>query len=244
MQVKDIMTKNVISVQTDDEVLRAARLMLQYHISGLPVLDSHGTLVGIVTEGDFLRRDELGTERQRSRWLELIVGPGKLAQEYVHAAGRKIEEIMTPEPYTVGEDDSLEQVVELMERHHIKRLPVMHGDKMVGIISRANLMREMAHRMRLEVAASAGPDWWIRSEIITVLEKQPWALEITVEVKDGVVDLSGVIIDAKQRQAYIVAVENVPGVKMVHDHLVWCEPMSGMAFSSPEDEVKERAAAS
>src|ERR1700722_2422926 len=95
MQVKDIMSRNVIWVGTDDSVLRAVQLMLQNHISGLPVIDMNGELAGIVTEGDFLRRGELGTERHRSRWLELLVGPGKLAEEYVHASGRKIEEVMT-----------------------------------------------------------------------------------------------------------------------------------------------------
>src|SRR5581483_7770496 len=160
MQVKDIMTSNVISVQNDDQVLKAARLMLQNHISGLPVLNAHGSLVGMVTEGDFLRRGELDTERRRPRWLEFLVGPGKLAQEYVHASGRKVEEIMTRTPYTVSGTDSLETVVTLMERHHIKRLPVIQGGRVVGIISRANLMHEMAHRMRLDVEAStAEPDW-------------------------------------------------------------------------------------
>ena len=121
------------------------------------MLDAQGALVGIVTEGDFLRRSELGTEQHRSRWLELLVGPGKLAEEFVHASGRKIEEIMTPRPYTVSETNSLETVVALMERHHVKRLPVMQGDRMVGVISRADLMREMALRMRLEVQASTWP---------------------------------------------------------------------------------------
>lgn len=244
MQVKDIMTKDVISAQVDDEVLKAARLMLQNHISGLPVVDGHGALVGIVTEGDFLRRGELDTERRRPRWLEFIVGPGKLANEYVRASGRKVEEIMTREPFTVSETDSLETVVDLMERHHIKRLPVMQAGKIVGIISRANLMREMAHRMRLDIEASPGPDWAIRGDILQALGKLRWAPDITVDVRYGVVSLSGVITDERERQGIIVAVENVPGVRKIHDHLVWVEPNSGAAFASPEDEAKERPTAS
>ena len=244
MQVKDIMTKNVISVEVGDQVLRAARLMLQNHISGLPVVDAKNTIVGIVTEGDFLRRGELGTERHRDWWLEMIVGSGKLADEYVHAAGRKVEEIMTPTPYTVSETDTLETTVELMEKHHIKRLPVVEGNKLVGIISRANLVREMAHRMRLDAQASSGPDWWIRSEILSRLGKQTWAPDVKIDVRDGVVSLCGFIMDDKLRKAFVVAAENVPGVKMVHDHLVWLEPNSGMTFASAEDEAKERAAQS
>jgi CBS domain-containing protein len=240
MQVKDIMSRNVIWVGTEESVLKAARLMLQNHISGLPVIDMNGKLAGIVTEGDFLRRSEIGTERHRPRWLEFLVGPGKLAEEYAHASGRKIEEIMTADPYTVSETDSLETVVELMERYHIKRLPVLAEGRMVGIVSRANLMHEMARRMRLDTQASSGPDWWIRSEILSALGKQTWAPDIKVDVKCGVVELSGVIMAEKERQGLVVLVENVPGVKKVHDHLVWVEPMSAMAFPSPEDEKAER----
>ena len=244
MQVKDIMNRNVIWVGTDESVLRAAQLMLQNHISGLPVIDMNGELAGIVTEGDFLRRGEIGTEKRRSRWIELLVGPGKLAEEYTRASGRKIEEIMTPLPYTVSETDSLETAVDLMERYHVKRLPALANGRMIGIISRADLMREMALRMRLEVEASPGPDWWIRGEILAGLGKNRWAPDIKVEVKSGIVELSGVITDDRERQGLIVMAENVPGVKKVHDHLVWVEPMSGMAFPSAEDEAKEKAAAS
>jgi len=242
MQVKDVMTTDVISVEPDDTVLKAAQLMLQNRISGLPVVDRVGVLVGIVTEGDFLRRGELGTERQRPKWLEFIVGPGRLAEEYVHASGRKVGEIMTPDPCTVAEDDALEAVVELMERRHIKRLPVMRGERVVGIVSRANLMHALASFVR-DADASAGPDWSIRGQILAALGKLRWApSSINVVVRNGVVELAGVITDERERQALIVAAENVPGVKEVHDHLTWVEPMSGMAFPSAEDEAKERAA--
>ena len=117
--------------------------MLQYRISGLPVVDKEGELVGIVTEGDFLRRGELGTQRRRPKWIELIVGPGRLAEEYARTSGRKINEVMTTEPYTVFEDDPLEKVVDLMERRHVKRLPVTRDGRVVGIVSRANLMHAL-----------------------------------------------------------------------------------------------------
>jgi len=240
MQVKDVMTPNVISVEANESVLKAARLMLQNRISGLPVLDKKGELVGIVTEGDFLRRGELGTQRRRPKWLEFIVGPGRLADEYVHTSGRKVDEIMTPDPCTVTESDALETVVELMEHHHIKRLPVMRGGRMVGIISRANLMHALASLARDE-RASAGPDWSIRGQILAALGKQHWAPNINVVVRNGVVELWGVITDERERQGLIVVAESVPGVKQVHDHLVWVEPMSGMAFPSAEDDAKGRA---
>lgn len=243
MKVKDIMTPNVIWIDAGASVLKAARLMLQNHISGLPVADKDGNLVGIVTEGDFLRRSELGTQRQRPKWLEFIVGPGRLADEYVHASGRKVEEVMTPHPYTVAEDDSLEDIVEVMQRRHIKRLPVERDGRIVGIVSRANLLHALASLAR-EAAPATESDWSIRGKILAALSGQHWAPHVNVVVRGGIVDLSGVITDERERRGLIVIIENVPGVKAVHDHLAWVEPTSGMAFASAEDEAKKGAVAS
>src|SRR6202140_5417803 len=123
MKARDVMTSRVISIETDAPIMRAVRLMLQNRISGLPVVGPEGELVGVVTEGDFIPRGEIGTQRRRSRWLEFLIGPGRLADEYVHARGRKVEEVMTRAPITVTEDTPLDEVVRLMERHRIKRLP-------------------------------------------------------------------------------------------------------------------------
>ena len=143
MQVRDVMTANVISVAAQATILEAARAMLRNRVSGLPVVDAKGQLVGMVTEGDFLRRSEIGTERRRPRWLEFVLGPGRMAEDYVRAAGRKVEDVMTRDPVAVREDDDLETVVELMERRRVKRFPVMRDGKIVGIVSRANLMRAL-----------------------------------------------------------------------------------------------------
>jgi CBS domain-containing protein len=243
MRVKDVMTPKVICIDADEPILKAARLMLQNRISGLPVLDKEGELVGIVTEGDFLRRGELGTQRHRPKWLEFVVGPGKLAQEYVHTSGRKVEEIMTTDPWTIGEDATLEAVVEMMERRHIKRIPVTRRGRMVGIVSRANLMHALASLVRdADITAPAGSDAAIRENILAAFAKQDWAPRVNVIVKNGVAELHGIITDDRERQGLIVAAENVPGVKRVWDHLVWVEPISGMAFPSAEDEANERAA--
>jgi CBS domain-containing protein len=235
MQVRDVMTRNVISVLADETILKAVQLMLQNRISGLPVVDSLGNLVGIVTEGDFLRRREIGTQRQRPKWLEFLIGPGRLAVEYVHASGRRVDEVMTPDPDTVTEDDSLEAVVELMERRRIKRLPVLRDGRLVGIVSRANLMHALAVLAHY-IPAPAGGDPEIRERILTTLAEQHWAPGINVIVHNGVTELWGSIMDERERQAVIVAAENVAGVKEVHDHLVWVEPMTGMMISSGEDE--------
>jgi CBS domain-containing protein len=241
MQVKDVMTPNVICIGADEPVLEAARLMLQNRISGLPVIDKDGELVGIVTEGDFLRRSELGTQRRRPKWLEFILGPGRLAQEYTRSAGRKVEEIMTPDPRSIGEDATLEAVVDTMERHHVKRLPVTRGGRVVGIISRANLMHALASLSR-DAKAPPASDSTIRDKILAAIGKQDWAPRINVIVNGGVAELHGVITDDRERAGLIVAAENVSGVKRVRDHLVWVEPISGMAFPSSDDEAKDRAA--
>ena len=134
MKAKDVMTRSVVSVEPSATVLHAVRLMLQKKISGLPVVDTSGRLVGIVTEGDFLRRVETGTQRRRPRWIEFLLGPGHLADEYTHTHGRKVEEVMTTEPLSVTEDTSLEEVVNTMEKHRIKRVGAHrpfehHGDR-------------------------------------------------------------------------------------------------------------------
>jgi CBS domain-containing protein len=241
MQVHDVMTRSVITVKPEESILLAARLMLQHRISGLPVVDGKGALIGIVTEGDFLRRGEIGTTRRRPKWLEFIVGPGRLADEYVHSSGRKVAEIMTPDPHTIGEDASLESVVEAMERRRIKRLPVVHEGRLVGIVSRVNLMHALASLARTAPQPACN-DITIRERILAALAEHHWALGVNIVVKNGVAELWGTITDERERQACIVAVENVPGVKAVHDHLVWVEPMSGMVFPSAEDEAAERAA--
>ena len=241
VQVKDVMTRNVISVEADEPILKAARLMLQNRISGLPVIDATGMLVGVVTEGDFLRRGEIGTQRHRPKWLEFVVGPGRMAAEYVRASGRKVGEIMTPDPLSVTEDDSLEAVVEQMERHRVKRLPVIRGGQMVGIVSRANLMHALVSLARDDTQTAAGNDLAIRNQILASLGEQHWAPRVDVVVKNGIAELWGAIMDDRERRALIVAAENISGVKEVHDHLVWVEPTSGMAFLSAEDESKAQA---
>ena len=146
MKAKDVMTSPVVSIEPDASIWQAVRIMLQRHISGLPVIDQKGGLVGIVTEGDFLRRAETGTQRRRPRWLEYLIGPGRLADEYTRSHGRKVSEIMTADPLTISEDTSVDEIVQLMEKRQIKRLPVVRDQEVVGIVSRANLMRLPASR--------------------------------------------------------------------------------------------------
>jgi CBS domain-containing protein len=240
MKAHDVMTWGTITVEPDASITRAVRLMLQNKISGLPVVDANGQLVGMVTEGDFLRRGELGTKRQRPRWLEFLLGPGKLATEYVQSSGQKVSQVMTPEPKTITPETPLEEVVGLMERHRIKRLPVVQDGKLVGIVSRANLLHALASVAR-EVKPATGDDAAIRERIMAECAKQAWASHINVVVRDGVVELWGVITDDRARDAFKVLAENVPGVTAVRDHLAWIEPTSGLVLLSEEDEAKARA---
>jgi CBS domain-containing protein len=231
MKAADIMTGRVISVAPDASILECIRLMLQHRISGLPVIDAAGKLVGIVTEGDFLRRVETGTERKRPRWLEFIAGPARLADEYVHSHGRKAAEVMTGEPVTIGEDTHVEEVVRLMETYRIKRLPVLRGTKVVGIVSRANLLHALASVAR-EAAPTAKDDQAIRERVLAELAKPPRVPgdRINVVVRNGVVELWGIVTADNQREAATVAAENVAGVKKVANHLGRIEPIPEMAF--------------
>lgn len=232
MKARDVMSSDVVTVSPDETVLHAARLLLQKKFSGLPVVDAFGTLVGMVTEGDFLRRAETGTVRRRPRWLEFIAGPGRLAGEYTRTSGQFVREVMTREVCTVAEDAELEDVVGLMESKHIKRVPVLRGKKVVGIVTRHNLVRALAGSIPAKPAVGSTDDT-IREQLLAELSKQTWApLMLNVIVTNGNVKLVGTIYDGRQRDALHALAETVPGVKNIEDELVWIEPMSGMVIES------------
>jgi CBS domain-containing protein len=245
MKAKDVMTRNVITIAPDASVFELLRLMLQHRISGLPVVDRAGSVVGIVTEGDFLRRAETGTERKRPRWLEFLVGPGRLASDYVRSHARRVDEVMTYNynVETVTEDAQLGDIVALMERHRIKRVPVVRDGQVVGIVSRANLLRALAG-VAAEISPGPQSDEAIRDGVFAELNRQSWGSRnlIDVIVRNGVVELWGTVIDVRLRDAARVAAETVPGVKAVKSHIVWIEPMSAMAFGDPDDEPSAEAA--
>ncbi|WP_291845857.1 CBS domain-containing protein [Bradyrhizobium sp.] len=235
MRAHQIMTRPVVTIAPDATIMEAANLMLRRHISGLPVVDPAGRLVGIVSEGDFLRRSEIGTQRKRNRWLRFLFGAGSAANDYVQEHGRKVSEVMTSKPLTIAEQTPLEEIVKVMETKGVKRLPVMRGDKLVGIVSRANLLQAVASLAR-EIPDPTADDDHIRDRIIKEFEKNDWSpFGLNVVVRDGIVHLSGVITDEEARRAAKVAAENVAGVRKVHDHLCWVETMSGMYLESPED---------
>ncbi|RWL84396.1 MAG: CBS domain-containing protein [Mesorhizobium sp.] len=233
MQARDIMTKPVVTIATSASVAEAADLMLTRNIRCLPVVGDDGSLAGIISEGDFLRRGELGTRRARPRWLEFLVGPGKLADEYVRSSGRRVAEVMTAGVISAAPGASLADVVELMATHDIKNVPIVDADKIVGIVSRSDLMRILLRTLPKSGSATVD-DEVIRRNILAELRGQSWSVGgdlIGVTVDKGDVELSGAIFDERQRKAAVVAAENVAGVKKVTDKLFCAEPFSVVLVS-------------
>jgi len=231
MNVGDIMTQEVLSVGPETTVKEAAAIMLKERVSGLPVINSAHVLLGIVTEGDFLRRAEVGTERKRPHWMEFIVGANILASEYVQSHARAVRDVMTHNVAVATEDMPLDQAVNLMERRGVKRLPVVRDGRVVGIVARADLLHALvanSPQARLEAA-----DRSIGEQVRRELAQHPWkARRLRVLVKDGVVDLWGYITHEHYRDAIRLAAQNVPGVKHVRDHLAWFEPYTGIVVDT------------
>jgi CBS-domain-containing membrane protein len=235
MRAHHIMTRDVITVTPHTGIEDAANIMLRTHISGLPVMDDAGQLVGIVSESDFLRRSEIGTGRKRAKWLQFLMGPGWAASDFVHERGRKVEDVMTQDPVTVGEETPLEDLVRLMEKNDIKRLPVLSGKRLVGIVTRSNLLQAVA-TLAHEIPDPTADDDHIRERITRAVNATDWRpIGFEVSVRNGVVHLHGIITTDQARQAAIVAAENTAGVKQVHDHLCFVDGYSGFYVESPED---------
>ncbi len=218
MRAHQIMTAHVITVRAETTVAEAIDIMLRHHISGLPVVDAAGKLIGIVSEGDFIRRAETGTQRKRGRWLSFLAGSRRLAADFVREHGRKVGDIMTPNPRTVTEGTPLDEVVRIMETNGIKRVPVMRGESMVGILTRSDFLPAIANLAH--VPGPSADDDHIRSDVTAALRQVPWRpCPLNVAVRDGIVSLSGVVANESARKAAIVAAENAAGVRIVHDYL-------------------------
>jgi CBS domain-containing protein len=243
MNAEQIMTRPVLTVRGEESLGDAVRLMLEKGISGLPVVDDAGKPIGMLTEGDLLRRAETHTERKHSRWMEFLLGPSRMAEEYVHAHSRRVKEVMSHKLVTVSPDTPLDQVVTIMEKHCIKRVPVVDGEQLVGIISRANLVRALM-AVAPDIPAPSASDEDIRKRLVSELEKAGWTASnfLNVIVKDGVVHLSGLVTNSHECEALRVAAENVPGVKAVHTQFDWCDMMTGTVVDMPEEETPAPAA--
>jgi CBS domain-containing protein len=221
MKAQDVMTSPPITVRPDTPVTEIAVLLIERRISGVPVVDESGRIIGIVSEGDLLRRCEIGTDRQRSQWLELLVDRGAQAADFTKAHGLLARDVMTRDVVSVGPDEDLAEIATLLERRRIKRVPVVRDGVPVGIVSRANILHGVVAGRRGEGAATGTSDAAIRAKIEERLKDEPWAdlSRLNIVVADGVVHLWGLVGSEEQRRALKIAAETVSGVREVVDHL-------------------------
>jgi CBS domain-containing protein len=220
MKARDVMVSPVITVKPAASVKEVAELMLENRISGVPVVDDEGKVVGIVSEGDLMHRSEAGTALRRSWWLTGLTSEETLAAEYVKAHARKVADVMTLKVVTAAPDAPLHELAALMEANAIKRVPIVENGRLVGIVSRANLLRAVASaRPRLEIPLA---DASIREELLGLLQREAWGRPwlLNVIVKDGVVELWGVARSDAERKAIRIAAEGIEGVRAVRDNLV------------------------
>lgn len=174
MKANDIMVTNVITVGPKTGVQDAARILLASRISAAPVVGGRGELLGIVNEGDLMRRSETDTERHRSWWLDLFASNETLAGEFVKAYSCKDADVMTRDVITAAPDTSLDEIAALLEKYLIKRVPIVKDGKVVGIVSRANLLQAFASASkRIDIAGSAG-DGSMRERVFARLTAQRW----------------------------------------------------------------------
>lgn len=222
MRAADIMVSNVVTVTPDHCVQEVAEILLERRISGVPVLDGSGKLIGIVSEGDLMRHADSGTEHQRSWWLRLMMGREGLATEYVREHARKVSDIMTRDVITATPDTPVGKLAELLERNAIKRVPIVENGKVVGIVSRANLLQALASMRKQITVERPVDDAQLRQSVLQRLQSEPWMRTslINVTAHDGTVDLWGIVDTASEKNAVRIAAEATPGVRAVNDALV------------------------
>ncbi len=220
MKARDVMTSPVVTVRPTATVKDTAKLFLKHGISAAPVVDDDGKLVGIVSEGDFLHRAEIGTERKRSWWLVLLAQEKGLAADYIKAHAKRISDVMTWRVVTASPETPLDEIAALMEQSGIKRIPLVRDGRLVGIVSRANLVQAVASSgSKLDILIS---DTAIRDKLLAHLRSQSWAHTdlLNVTVNDGVVDLWGIQESETERTAIRVAAEGISGVRAVNDRML------------------------
>ena len=226
MKAGDIMTRRVLTIGSLASIDAAIDIMVVNRVSGIPVVASDGKLVGILTQGDLLRRVETGTSDRHLSLLSLLIGPRDRAADYVRTHSRRVDDIMTAQVVTVTEETPLSEVVDLMEKHRIRRVPVVQGDRLMGVLSRADLVAALGRRLaELPLAGTSDED--IEARLAAQLHGIPGLEDSSVicQTRGGVVTLSGVIHDQRLRGAIRVAVENLAGVVAVDDHMVFVEPL-------------------
>ncbi|HUH86302.1 MAG TPA: CBS domain-containing protein [Stellaceae bacterium] len=222
MRAIDVMVRDVVTVRPDTDVAEAVKLLSEHDVSALPVVDAYGHLVGIISEADLIRRVEIGTEKQRPWWVEAVTGASTLAEEFAKSHGKKVEELMTTDVASATEQTPLSEIAALLERRRIKRVPITRNGKLVGVVSRSNLIQALASVIGRGEENGAHRDLEIRQELLSRLEKQTWTDfgSRNVIVSDGTVHLWGLISSEPERKALIALAESVPGVVRVSDEMI------------------------
>ncbi|MBV8167384.1 MAG: CBS domain-containing protein, partial [Alphaproteobacteria bacterium] len=225
-----VMTAPVVTIQADAHVIDVARLLLDRHISAVPVVDGDGRLLGIVSEGDLLRRVENDTERKRDGWNWLFTRRPSLAAEYAKSHARRAGDVMTRNVVTVAGDVPLSRICDLFEKHNIKRVPVVRDDRVVGIVSRADLLRALVKQAHDDSPSAPVSDAELAERLAAELRTQKWASSAAAqfEVKNGIVVLNGAVFSDAQRTALRIAAESIPGVRGVQDETVTEPARQGM----------------
>jgi CBS domain-containing protein len=226
MLAKEIMATDVVTVALDTPIEEIAQILIKHHISAVPVIDAERHILGIVSEGDLMRRPETETERPRSWWLALVSEPEERARDYVKTHGRHAADVMTRPVSTVREDATLGDIAQLLEERRIKRVPVVREARLVGIVSRADLLRALASGKAPAPVPAAVDDQTIRNQILDTMREEELATigYVNVVVTDGIVHLWGMVGSAAERAALRVAAESTPGVRAVEDHLAKAPP--------------------
>ena len=221
MRAMDVMTSKVITVDENASVTTVAKLLAERGISAVPVVDSENRVIGMVSEGDLLHRAETGTERRQSWWLEMMASTNRLAGDYIKSHSGNVKDVMTRDVLSVTETTSVADIAILLETNRIKRVPVLRDGKLVGIVSRANLVQALAMTINEPTSSTEADDRTIRDKLLAELKAQRWAevAPANITVKDGVVHLWSSYLSEQEKRALVVAAENIPGVRRVEDHM-------------------------
>ena len=221
MRAADVMVRNVVTVRPETAVPEAAKLLVDHDVSALPVVDAEGRVVGMLSEADLMRREEIGTEKRRRWWLEAVTPGATLAEEYAKSHGKTVEELMSREVISATEDTTLADIASLFEKHSIKRVPIITDGKLVGIVSRANLVQAVA-AASVPSARPGHSDRRIRLDILARLAEQSWTDfgDRNIIVVDGTAHIWGLVGSPQERKALTSLVEDVPGVTAVKDEMI------------------------
>jgi CBS-domain-containing membrane protein len=221
MKASDVMVSNVITVGPDATVQEVADILLRNRISAVPVVSASGEMLGIVSEGDLLNRTEAETSHRKSWWLDALSSNEILAAEYVKSHSRKAADVMTCNVITAAPDTTVADIAALLEKNRIKRVPIVESGRIVGIVSRANLLQGLAS-MGKNGPAARPDDSAIRDKVMAKLRNERWARPalISVTVCEGTVDLWGIVESQAERKAVHVLAEVTPGVRAVNDNLM------------------------